>query len=139
MKNCPKCGVELADDVSFCTECGEKLVEVKAAPEVEAAPATEAAPAAKKNPSVDLILGIVSLVLTFIPFLCYSAPIVAIVGIVFGAKEVKAGGKKTGLILSIIALVIFVLSIIIGFIGGIIIGLLGAADIFGELGGSYYY
>ena len=32
MKKCPKCGLTFNDDVKFCSECGEKLVEVKCCP-----------------------------------------------------------------------------------------------------------
>ena len=105
MKNCPKCGKELNDDVAFCTECGEALEVVEAAPEApKAAPeAPKAAP--KKN--VSKILGIVGIVASlFIPLAGF---IVSIIGIVLGVKEMKATGNKTGLILSIIGLVLSIL------------------------------
>lgn len=121
MKNCPKCNAELNDDVVFCTECGEAL-EVVEAPKAEVV-----AEAPKKKTS--LILGIVSLVLTFIPVIGFAYPITALIGLIFGIKEVKAGGKKVGLILNIIALVLFVLSIILGVVLGIFLVMAGGGII----------
>lgn len=131
MKNCPKCGVELADDVTFCTECGEKLIEVEAAPEAEVVAET---PVEAPKSKVSLILGIVSLVLTFVPIIGFVYPITAIVGLVFGVKETKAGGKKVGLILNIVALVIFALSILAGIVLGVLVVLLPMLGM-GAMGG----
>ena len=122
MKNCPKCGIELADEVTVCPECGEALVVVEAAPEVETAPkkkspAKEAA-SKKKSPAKEAdpkkkspakILSILSLVFACVPLTQIVGFILSIVGIVFGVKEMKASGKKKYLIMSIIATVLSII------------------------------
>lgn len=128
MKNCPKCGTELADDVAFCTECGEQL-EV-----VEAAPAANAAPATTSN--APKILGIVSIVCAFLfPF---AGLVCGIIGLVLCNKEKNATGVQSkffklnliGLILSI------VLPIVISTI--LFVVLVVGLGVLGGMGGYYY-
>ena len=128
MKNCPKCNAELNDDVVFCTECGEALEVVEAAPKAEVVTETP------KQSKVSLILGIVSLVLCFFPIVPGVYPITAIIGTVFGVKETKEGGNKIGLILNIVALAIFAGTFILGIISAILYLLFVAGVGLGGLG-----
>ena len=162
MKNCPKCNAELNDDVVFCTECGETLEVVETAPEaevVENAPKAEVVTEAPKK-KASLILGIVSLVfgvlalpghligglIPFIGFLITGASgfgtfvsfVVSIVGLIFGVKETKAGGKKIGLILNIAALVLAVIVFILGIIGTILSLVLVGAGMMGSSGLDFF-
>ncbi len=127
MKNCPKCNVELNDDVLVCPECGENL-------------AVEAAPAKKVSPlsTISLVLAIASIVLgalccVVVGFLfgtigviacCTLTTMMAIAGIVLGAIGSAKGGNKLGLILSIIAVV---LGIIVYPAVGAVCGVIGYA------------
>lgn len=119
MKNCPKCGVELADDAVFCTECGEKLEaapevevapEVEAAPEVEVAPEVEAAPAApaapaKKN-NIPKILGFVGIGAMALYLVCYLLGLIPYIGFLFSL----AGGFFTfvAFVVSIVGIILAV-------------------------------
>lgn len=103
MKYCPKCGAKLRDDAAFCSECGEPLGAS------EATHKADPLATAKKTP-ISLILGIVSVVCLFIPGLNSFCPVTAVIGIGFGIKESKEGGSKTGLVISILALVFAIIS-----------------------------
>lgn len=113
MKYCTKCGSELQDDTAFCPECGtptqppvnDQVNETG----TKADNASAKAPEAKKTSNA-LILGIVAVVAAFVPALNTASPILSIIGIVFGAKEAKESGEKTGLILSICSLIPTLLS-----------------------------
>lgn len=59
-----------------------------------------------------LVLGIVSIVGAFL--LAIVGWVAGIIGLIFGILYVKGGGKKTGLILSIIGLVLSLISSILG-------------------------
>ena len=126
MKICPKCGVELNDEVLVCPECGETLA--------------VAAPAKKGSPlsTISLVLAIASIVLgalccVVVGFLfgtigviacCTLTTMMAIAGIVLGAIGSAKGGNKLGLILSIIAVV---LGIIVYPAIGAVCGVIGYA------------
>lgn len=147
MKYCTQCGFQLDDDAAFCTQCGTPVsntvdgettedvceaVSVDIAKQTEgagnsestqqhkaeAAPATEEKKDSKLSPP--LIIGIAAIVTAFIPNLNYVSPILSIVGIVLGVKEVKESGSKAGLILSIIGAVCFALPVIITLVGAVV-------------------
>ena len=77
----------------------------------EKAPVTPSA-GSKSKTSVSLILGIIGLVMAWL--LAIVGHVVAIIGIILGAKESNETGKKTGLIVSIIAEVCAIISSLIG-------------------------
>lgn len=67
-----------------------------------------------------MVLGICSIVLSCIPYICYLTPAMAIVGIVLAAKAKKkqpSGMATAGLVCSIVALAIDVVLIILAIIG----------------------
>ena len=141
MKNCSKCGTELADDVRFCTGCGQPLEEIlEEAKTMEATGAatapsmTPVAPATQsKGPGIaSIILGGLSLCMCYfgiiggflgiIPLAC------AIVGLILGGKCKKQGSKlgRIGFILSLIGLIVSGVLMIIGII---IVGTAAAAGV----------
>lgn len=76
-----------------------------------------------------MVCGILSILLTCIPYICYASWVLAIVGIIMAAvskKQGKSGMATAGLVCSIIALAIWVLFIIIVVIAGVSIGMLSA-------------
>lgn len=107
-KFCSNCGAELNDNQAFCLKCGINVQNVSNEK-------------AKENNSVDksantgFILGLVSIIAWFIPLFGYP---VTICGIVFSSKGLKSSVNKTkattGLILSIIFLVITLINSILG-------------------------
>lgn len=101
MKHCDHCGIEFEDSAAFCAECGHELKAAPAPVEVKENPAT--APV-----TISTVLGLVSLGSANL----YISLIMSIIGIVMGVKEKKATGKKLGLILNIVALVLTVLGIL---------------------------
>ena len=145
---CNICGHECADDASFCPKCGKSFApktqepiagseEIAETPintdYVNNAEVVETQP--KQQSKLVLILGIVALAVNAtLGCLCGclgSLPGIAcaIVGIVMGMKEKQnyAPGEKnknteTGLILCYVALGIFVVSIIVNFILGGVLG-----------------
>ena len=67
--------------------------------------------------------GIAALVMVFIPFIQFLSPILAILAIVFGViSKRRSGIGLSGIILGIIALLIFVAIIIMGILAFVMIG-----------------
>lgn len=67
-----------------------------------------------------MVLGIVAIVLSCVPYICYGAWVLAIVGIVLAAKAKrvsKSGMATAGLVCSIISLVISGIAVIIVALG----------------------
>ncbi len=118
---CTNCGHNNNDDAQFCVACGTALQAPTQAP----TPYTQQpngynpyAPSAQSQPGKGL--AITSLVLGIIAFIC--APIITgILGIVFGgvakSKGYRGGMATAGIVCGIIALVLWVASIV--FIGDI--------------------
>lgn len=100
---CENCGKQIPDGESFCPYCGGGSVPTQAPAQ---AIVTEKAP--MDYAAVSLVLGIVGL-------LCSSCcmPILNIIGIIFGVKANKFTGRKAGLILNIIGLILSLLWVIV--------------------------
>lgn len=98
---CPKCGAQNPDGATFCATCGEAFAAPQATVQVPAG--------APKVPGKGL--GIASLVLGIVAFIIFGIPC-SITGLVLGAvglAKAKAAGMKNGMalagvILSIVAL-----------------------------------
>lgn len=113
-KKCINCGAELEDNAMFCDECGaaQKAENVKKAD----------VPVAKKDPEglKSSGIGIISCICGVISIGTLGLFVIPeILGIIFGiislrTKNVKHGVDTVGLVLSIVALVVFVLIMIIG-------------------------
>ena len=143
---CKNCGTSYEGDVKFCSVCGGELVPNKIPVQQSAyqqptyapqAPYTPrpAAPVKEKNPGSSLglaamILGIISIVFSFIPLIGYLTYVSAIVAIVLGAigkkksKEVgmKCGSGTVGILLGIVCFVLNIVCLILGFIFGAFTG-----------------
>ncbi|MBO5487308.1 MAG: hypothetical protein J5988_10355 [Eubacterium sp.] len=76
-----------------------------------------------------MVCGILSILLTCVPYVCYASWVLAIVGIILAAvskKQGKSGMATAGLVCSIVALAIWVLVIVLVVIVGVSVGLLAA-------------
>lgn len=73
---------------------------------------TPNSPAPKAYGTTALVLGIVSIVGAFV--FAAIGWIAGIIGLIFGILYARGGGKRTGLILSIIGLVLSLLSSVLG-------------------------
>ena len=76
-----------------------------------------------------MVCGILSIVLTCVPYVNYASLILAIVGIIMAAvskKQGKSGMATAGLVCSIVALAIWVLVIVLVVIVGVSVGMLKA-------------
>ena len=105
MKYCVNCGTELEDDATVCPNCSQETV---LAPAQNEPPKEEFA---TLPITISTVLGLVGLGSAnfWVPL------IMSIIGIIYGVKEKKLTGKKLGLILNIIVLVLTCIGIV-GFI-----------------------
>ena len=123
---CRKCGVELTEESTVCSNCGfdsstETVTEVVETVEEPKKEAKVWGIFAK----VGFGLGLGGLISSCIPFVCFVGLEVAAAGLVFsilGKKSTEFGGKaKKGIILSAIGLGVgFILTFIIGIFLGLL-------------------
>ena len=116
---CNKCGKEIDDGSRFCNHCGATLTPEAAPVQTNTAPADPG----KSYGDMSYILGIVSLVLSFLSFCTYGSVnfITAILGIVFGfmgKNQSEAAGfenkkAKNGIIMSFVALGLTILFVVL--------------------------
>ena len=120
--NCKNCGNPLKENQNFCSACGTKVEEEPAAIEqtpvvdqnpqpIEQVQSTTETTAPVNTPvseglgTASLVLGIISLILTFV--ISFFILPVAIIGLVLGIINKRKKGKKiAGIILNAIAIVI---------------------------------
>lgn len=149
MKKCPSCNAQVDEKNKFCINCGAPLTEVKKE-EVREEPKKEEVKVEEpkkeeikvevtKTPSsgegfgtASLILGIISLVLSFTTWLfipIFLVVITIVVGLILGIINLAKGGKKfAGLILNGISIVTGIASFVIFYIFVISLGLFSAFD-----------
>ena len=121
MKYCTQCGIQLADDAAFCTQCGaaQAVAEPQAPiytndqPPVYQPPVYDAPvqPEVKKN-FTPLVLGILGIIFAWL--FALIGHVLSIIGIITGAAECKRTGNASGLVVSIIGEACAILSSIIG-------------------------
>lgn len=151
---CPECGAPYTDADLFCSECGAVLPPFDAqvgagtlsagSPPVDDSSAPGFAAPAARNPRANaaFVLGIVSLALLVVSltpcpavFSCFQ-PVVAVVAIVLGAMtrrdiDVKGGLEadrkraQQGLVMGIVALVVFAVLSLIGILLSVGLSVLG--------------
>ena len=172
MEFCKNCGIELSEGVQFCTNCGAPVIsqpqqeeqqpqqevqqfqqEVQQIqPQPYQQPAqpqyTQAAPAQSANaptPKTILILGIIGLAISWMPFGSIAGIIVSAIGMGKSNAYVKAGGVRcgmsvTGRILSRVGLILSIVMTVFWAIwfAVIIIGLATASS-YNYSGYHYYY
>lgn len=120
--NCPKCGTELPDNATICTNCGEELVKTDEEVKINDGAVSEE----QTGFSITgFILSIASIVCIFVNSLV--AMICSILAIVFGAIGRKKGAKGLGTAGMVIGIIVTVLIVILFFIVVIF-----AASIFGS-------
>ena len=105
MKYCVNCGTELEDDATVCPNSSQETV---LAPAQNEPPKEEFA---TLPVTISTVLGLVGLGSANF----WVSLIMSIIGIIYGVKEKKLTGKKLGLILNIIVLVLTCIGIV-GFI-----------------------
>ena len=131
MKYCTQCGIQLADDAAFCTQCGaaQAVAEPQAPiytndqppvytndqPPVYQPPVYDAPvqPEVKKN-FTPLVLGILGIIFAWL--FALVGHVLSIIGIITGAAECKRTGNASGLVVSIIGEACAILSSFIGII-----------------------
>ena len=104
MKECPSCKTKVDEKNKFCTNCGASLTEVKKEEIKEEVKVVVQQPTTEENKgkgvaTASLILGIVSLVLSFVTWLFFPAIILFItipLGIILGIVGLLQGSKKWG-------------------------------------------
>lgn len=136
---CAKCGQEMKDTDRFCPACGtdaymtgqEEEQKQEQEPSYTPTPVYEVQeeqPSGSGGAVGALVCGIISLVLSNIPFACFGGIVLGIIAIIKGAKARKYGpqNKKgmatTGYVLGIIGLIISIIMtlvtiLLIAFIG----------------------
>lgn len=109
---CRKCGNAVADDASFCANCGEKIESSQVNVNNDGSnnnfnnyDSNNGDSKKEKSSNASLIIGIISLVLSFI-FTVLILPL-AIVGLVLGLS--KKAKNKVGVILNAIAIVVSII------------------------------
>lgn len=118
---CKNCGHTLKDGTTLCPGCGAPVKSNAAM--APARPVAEV-PTGSGDTSLSttaMILGIVSFVLTFVPFLAWGALITSIIGLCFASKATKSAKAENrtdtpavlGLTFSIIALVISAIPLLV--------------------------
>ena len=125
---CEKCGSKLEDDSKFCGSCGsniENVVDAEVAEKVEVSTSTdtmnvvkpEALKSAAKGFSITaLILGLVPILIIWIPVVNFLVVPIAVLAIIFGVIGLKRENAKglslAGLITGILSLVLFIVVMI---------------------------
>ena len=129
MKNCIKCGAEMQDDVQFCPACGAPQ-QAQEAPQQPYYAQPQQPYYAPQQPAqvkpfpvfglIGMIAGIVAVITTW--FLFYLGIAFSIVGIIFSAigmakrnENRMPGMAIAGLVCSIVAIVLTIVSIILAF------------------------
>lgn len=119
---CKKCGAELLEGIKFCPECGEPVGTNEV---VGYEQTSEAKPRVAKCFTIfgklGYTFGLISFILSFIPFMCFVSMELAPIGLVFsilGKKDPMLDAKtKKGKIFSILGLVFgFIMTIVTGVI-----------------------
>ena len=136
MKECPNCKTKVDNNNKFCTNCGSSL-EVKQEVQVAAQqPATEETKG-KGVATASLILGIISLILSFVTWLFFPALILFItipVGIILGIIGLLQGSKKWGgIILNGISIIVGVASAVIVVFFASLLGFSALEEIFNNI------
>lgn len=123
MKECPNCKAKVDQNSKFCTNCGTSLNEVEKKEEVKVeatAQSTNNAPKGEGLGTASMILGIISLVLSFVTWLVFPIILLVLtilVGLILGIVNLAQGGKKfAGLILNGISIVTGVASFVIVYV-----------------------
>lgn len=121
MAYCTRCGAENPDASRYCAKCGANLH--------GDGPAGTGQPQYVPNPNetarsenlaaqTGLILGIISIVIVWVPGISWISLITSIVGLVLGSKSRTGPNAGTaGRVLNIIALVIWVIAVALVAIG----------------------
>ena len=113
---CPKCGTELPDEATVCTNCGEQLVKTNEEAQVKSEVVNEE----QTGFSITgFILSIASIIFVFINSIV--AMICSILAIIFGAVGRKKGAKGLGtagmvigIIMTVILVFLFICVVILG-------------------------
>ena len=107
---CSNCGNKLKEKDSYCTNCGAKIKKEYQEPRKDAME-TQSKVTKNNNGNTSLVLGVISFLIFWIPYL--SIPL-AIISIILGKKYKKETGlKATGSILGMISLILSIIEIIL--------------------------
>lgn len=120
---CQKCGTQIADGQSFCTNCGAPMgAQTPAQPAQPVQPAYNYAPAqvvpGKGLGVAGMVLGIIALVLFCIWYISLPCAIIGVILSAVSLKKAKEAGVKNGMatagvVCSCIALALMVLYLVI--------------------------
>ena len=114
--NCPKCGTELPDNATICTNCGEELVKTDEEVKINDGAVSEE----QTGFSITgFILSIASIILVFInPIVSIICSILAIVfgavGRQKGAKGLGTAGMVIGIIMTVLLVLLFIFAVMLG-------------------------
>lgn len=97
---CKKCGCHLEDGSKFCGNCGCEVVNDNGNHNVNS----------EGKSNVSIILGIIAIMMLWLPFVCIP---LAIASIVIGVKNKKYDNRNTGIILGVVSLVLSIIYIIV--------------------------
>ncbi|MBQ3099817.1 MAG: zinc-ribbon domain-containing protein [Clostridia bacterium] len=115
MKFCEKCGNQLPDEAAFCPACGMSFASAPAGNNASGPNyyvQGSYTPRPRNTPGlVGFILGIVSIVLAWIPLLGLGA---AITGLIFSLKGYKLGKPTANTAYSVIGLILSIIGGVIG-------------------------
>ena len=119
MAYCINCGKELKSTDNYCSSCGKKIIDESRVEEISKEPKVMRCFTVFGN--VGNVLGIVTLIVAFIPIWNFFAWIVGVHGIVFsvlGKKDIKQlskckKGLRRSIIGSILGLVLFIALIVL--------------------------
>lgn len=107
---CSNCGNKLKEKDSYCTNCGIKI-ETENQKYDQAKQASQTKVTKNNNGNTSLILGIISCIIFWLPYV--SIPL-AIISIILGKNYKKeTGSKATGSILGMISLILSIIEIIL--------------------------
>ncbi len=113
MKICPACGKELADDVSYCTNCGHKMnADGSNVNEANTAPIQPAAPAPEDKANIGLCV------------LSVFVPLVGIILWIVQHKQTPKAARAYGLC----GIISWVVSALLCCCGGFTLGFLGGLE-----------